>query len=235
MTMEEDLSRMWGNLSLTEAEDEEMEIGGGVMEGMMQRSTSCLVGKWISDRFISKEVVKSFLIRGLKPEGRVTFKVVGDNVFLMEFEHEWEKAKVLEWRPWVFDGNLFSVAEFDGVTQLVSIEFEKVALWVRMLNLPLACMNSEIGTMIGSAIGQVEEIEIDEEGVGWGRFLHAKIQMDLTKPLICGRRLKVQGVSMWVDLQYERLPRFCFSCGVVKHGALGCMKKVQDGGSEYGA
>jgi hypothetical protein len=67
--MEEDLSRMWGNLSLTEAEDEEMEIGGGVMEGMMQRSTSCLEGKWISDRFVSKEVVRSFLIQGLKPEG----------------------------------------------------------------------------------------------------------------------------------------------------------------------
>jgi hypothetical protein len=233
--MEEDLSRMWGNLSLTEAEDEEMEIGGGVMEGMMQRSTSCLVGKWISDRFVSKEVVRSFLIRGLKPEGRVTFKVVGDNVFLMEFEHEWEKARALEWRPLVFDGNLFSVAEFDGVIQLASIEFEKVALWVRMLNLPLACMNYEIGAMIGSAIGQLEEVETDEERVGWGQFLRAKIRMDLTKPLMRGRRLKVCGVSMWVDFQYKRLPRFCFTCGVVKHGALGCMKKVQDGGLEYGA
>jgi hypothetical protein len=138
------------------------------MEGMVQRGKLCLVGKLISDCFVNKEVVKSFLIRGLKPKGRVIFKVVGDNVFLMEFEHEWEKARALEWRPWVFDGNLFSVVEFDGVMQLVSIEFEKVALWVCILNLPLACMNFEIGTMIGSAIGQVEEVETDEEGVGWG-------------------------------------------------------------------
>ena len=72
---------------------------------------------------------------------------------------------MLEWRPWVFDENLFSVADFDGVLQLAPIEFEKVALWVRMLNLPLACMNMEIGTMIGSAIGHVKEIETDEEKV----------------------------------------------------------------------
>jgi hypothetical protein len=45
----------------------------------------------------------------------------------------------------------------------------------------------------------------------------------------------VHGVSMWVDFQYERLPRFCFNCGVVKHGVSGCMKKAQGGGAEYGA
>jgi hypothetical protein len=160
----------------------------------------------ISDRFVSKEVVKSFLIRGLKPEGRIAFKVVGENLFLMEFEHEWEKDRVLEWRPWVFDGNLFSVADFDGVLQPASIEFEKVALWLRMVNLPLACMNTEIGSMIGSAIGQVEEVETDEEGVGWGKLLRVKIRVDLTKPLMRGKRLKVKGVPMWIDFQYERLP-----------------------------
>jgi hypothetical protein len=60
-------------------------------------------------------------------------------------------------------------------------------------------MNSEIGAMIGSAIGQVKEVETDEERVGWGKFLRVKIRVDLTKPLMCGRRLKVHGVSMWVD------------------------------------
>jgi hypothetical protein len=61
-------------------------------------------------------------------------------------------------------------------------------------------------------------------GVGWGKFLQAKIWVDLTKPLMRGRRLKVQKVLMWVDFQYQRLSRICFSCGVVKHGAMGCTK-----------
>jgi hypothetical protein len=152
--MEEDLSRRWENLSLTEAEDDVMEIREEKMEGMVRRGTSCLIGKLISDRYVSKEVIRSSLRRGLKLSGRITFKVVGENLFLIEFEHDWEKDRVLEWRPWVFDGNLFSVANFDGVMQPASYDFEKVALWIQMLNLPLACMNSEIGTMIGSSIGK---------------------------------------------------------------------------------
>jgi hypothetical protein len=44
---------------------------------------------------------------------------------------------------------------------------------------------------------------------------------------------------MWIPFQYERLSWFCFNCGVVKHGPLGCMKKpsstVQGEGTEYGS
>lgn len=207
--MEEDLSRRWENLSLTEAEDDEMEIRKETMEGMVRWGTSCLVWKLILDCYVSKEVIKSSLMRGWKSTGRIPFKVVGENLFLIEFEHDWEKARALKWRPWVIEGSLFSVAE-------------------------LAYMNSDIGTMIGSFIGQVEEVETDEDGVGWGQFLRVKIRVDLTKPLMRGRRLKVQGVSMWVDFQYEQLPRICFSCGVVKHGATGCMKNLHKGGAEYG-
>jgi hypothetical protein len=43
--MEEDLSRMWGNLSLIEAEDEELEIRNGDMEGMEQRGLRALWGR----------------------------------------------------------------------------------------------------------------------------------------------------------------------------------------------
>lgn len=94
-----------------------------------------------------------------------------------------------------------------------------------MLNLPLACMNSKIRTMIGSSVGHVEEVDMDEDGVGWGKFFKVKIRVDLTKPLMRGKPLKVQGVSMWIDFQYEWLPRFCFSCGVVQHGPVGCTKR----------
>ena len=43
---------------------------------------------------------------------------------------------------------------------------------------------------------------------------------------------------MWIRFQYERIPRFCFNCGVVLHGKLGCLKKttihIQGEEAEYG-
>jgi hypothetical protein len=132
-----------------------------------------------------------------------------------------EKVRVLEGRPWSFEKSLFVVEEFDGLSTPSEISFDKVAFWVRILNLPLVCMNMEIGKQIGAAIGEVEMIDTDEEGVGWGEFLRARIKLDITKPLLRGRRMKLGGNSIWARFQYEQLPYFCFECGVIKHGKRG--------------
>ncbi|XP_059451002.1 uncharacterized protein LOC132181786 [Corylus avellana] len=223
--MEEDLSRLWGNLSLTEDEEVEVEIKSEALAGIVSRGRSCLVGKLLTERFIGKDIIRSQLIRWWKPTGRLTLKVVGENTFLIDFEHYWDKTRILEGCPWVIEGNVFSVADFDGVTPLEQIDFVKVAFWVRMYKLPLACMGAEVGKQIGSTVGLVEEVDTDEDGIGWGKFLRVKIRLDLTKPLARGRRLKIEGSSVWINFQYERIPRFCFHCGIVLHGRMGCMKK----------
>lgn len=86
----------------------------------------------------------------------------------MEFENGWDKAQVLEGRPWVLEGNLFSVKDFNGVTPPAQMDFDKTTFWVRMFNLPLACMGEDIGFRLGSSAGEVEAMEIDEDGVSWG-------------------------------------------------------------------
>jgi hypothetical protein len=63
---------------------------------------------------------------------------------------------------------------FDGITPPSEIAFDKVAFWVRMYNLPLACMGQDIGRQIGASIGEVELVETDEDGAAWGEFLRAQ-------------------------------------------------------------
>jgi hypothetical protein len=77
----------------------------------------------------------------------------------------------MEGWPWTFDSDLVSLADFDGLTPPAEIDFEKAALWVRMFNLPLACMSKEMGMRIRSYVGKVEEMEVDDEGAGWGEYL----------------------------------------------------------------
>jgi hypothetical protein len=62
---------------------------------------------------------------------------VGVNLFLVEFEHVRDKLRVINGRPWVFKGSLFSVKDFVGITPPSKIVLDKVAFWVRMYN-PLA-------------------------------------------------------------------------------------------------
>ncbi|XP_059436686.1 uncharacterized protein LOC132169716 [Corylus avellana] len=223
--MADEVTRMMENFSLLEEEQLELEIPKQKMKGTAQRGKQCLVGKLIADHLVSKDTIRAKLIRGWKPSGNLSSRVLGENLFFLEFEHEWDKIRFLEGRPWVFEGYLFSVEEFDGLTPPTQIVFEKIAFWVRMLKLPLACMSKDVGTLIVSTMGFFEEVDIDIDGVGWGEFLCVRIQLDLTKPLSRGRFLKLQGKSVWVDFQYERFPRYCFNCGIINHGKAGCLKR----------
>jgi hypothetical protein len=51
-----------------------------------------------------------------------------------------------------------------------------------MFNLLLACMGHIVGHQIGSTMGAIKEVDIDE-GLGWGKYLRVMLKMDLTKPI----------------------------------------------------
>jgi hypothetical protein len=114
------------------------------------------------------------------------------------------------------------LAEFDGLTPQADLNFERAVFWIRMYNLPLACMGKSIGEKIGSSVGLVEEVDVHEDAAGWGEYLRVKVSIELSKPLARGRMLNIQGRSIWVAYKYEKLPKFCYSCGIISHGRNGC-------------
>lgn len=73
-----------------------MEALEELLDYFAVKGQACLVGKLIVDRVIGKETIHSKLIKGWKPTGSLSFKVLGPNLFLTEFEHFWDKSRVLE-------------------------------------------------------------------------------------------------------------------------------------------
>ena len=53
--------------------------------------------------------------------------------------------------------------------------------------------------------------------------MRVRIVLDLSKPLSRGKRLKLRDRSTSIPFKYEKIPRFCFNCGVIYHGSQGCM------------
>jgi hypothetical protein len=223
-TMADDMTEMWKNFSLTEEEDVDIEVQSEVFEETVAQGQTHAVGKLLADRYVGKETIRSAMIGLWRPTGHLGFKVLGTNIFLIEFQYSWDKSRVLEGRPWLFQGHVFSVEEFDGRTLPSKIAFERVSFWVRMFNLPLACMCQRIGYQLGAALGEVEDVETNEDGFGWGEYLRVRIKLDLSKPIPRGRKLKIQGETTRVYFKYERLPRLCFLCGLIQHGGRGCEK-----------
>jgi len=104
----------------------------------------------------------------------------------------------------------------------LQMDFTKALFWVQVYDMPLTCMNREVGHMIGATIGLVEEVDVTGDGVGWGRCLRIRVYIDLTKPLHRGRALIINGKSILVC---EKLPHFCYHCGRIYHAHSTCKGK----------
>jgi hypothetical protein len=50
-------------------------------------------------------------MRAWRPKGEFILKVLGDNRFIAEIELEGDKTRIMEGRPWLFDGNLITLTD----------------------------------------------------------------------------------------------------------------------------
>lgn len=122
--------------------------------------------------------------------------------------------------------------DFDGISPPNQMDFHITEFWICMHGLPLACMGKETGVKLGTMVGRVEEVDTNVEGVGWGEYLRVRLHVNLTKPLVRGRVLKVRDRTIWITFQYEKISWFCIKRGVIRHGCASCplggLRKIHD-------
>ncbi|GLT62155.1 hypothetical protein SLA2020_348130 [Shorea laevis] len=220
--MATELDELCGRLTLSEGEKEGIQIEEGEISVMRDKVARSLVGRLGTDKKINREAFRILMLRLWKPTGTVIFKEVQDHLWIIEFSDGNDKDKVLSGRPWLFDRSLLVLHDFDGITPPSQISFSHSPFWIQIHDMPLVCMNREVGLKIGASMGEVIDIVVGRDGAGWGRSLRVRIMLDVTKPLERGRALRLDGKSVWVSFKYEKLPIFCFQCGRILHDKQGC-------------
>ncbi|TXG53135.1 hypothetical protein EZV62_022304 [Acer yangbiense] len=72
-------------------------------------------------------------------------------------------------------------------------------------------------------IGMVIELPADSREC-WGKFLMVRVRIDISKPLKRCLRVQLEGLDKAVvaPIHYERLPDFCFACGLIGHVIRDC-------------
>ena len=221
--MAEELERLWSKLSFIEEEGEGIEIDSKCTKAAREIGRNCVLMKILAHKSINIEALRKNMRMLWKPNKSVQISEVDEELFLAEFGDGKDKKKVMDMCPWSYEKQLVLLQEFDGKLTPKEAEIRWAPFWVQIFNLPLNCRTKEIGLTIGTKLGEVLEIDVQESGVQWGTCLRVKVCLDVTKRLIRGKKIMVEGgESRWVNFKYERLPNFCYRCGLLNHALKEC-------------
>lgn len=118
--------------------------------------------------------------------------------------------------------------DYDESLKPSKIHFDCMDIWARIIDLPLGSINKIGGERAMGLIGEVKRMDVDKDVKTSGPYLRARVSIEVSKPVHRGVMLKAkeEAVLEWFDIQYEKIPYFCSSCGVMGHSHLECDKPL---------
>nr|POF02384.1 uncharacterized protein CFP56_77292 [Quercus suber] len=240
--MAEELEVLWQNLKVTDEEEVSVNLGRECTRATKEKGEYCLVMKVLSRRGVMLDALRKNIRMLWKPNKGIQISVIEEEMYLVEFGDERDKRRVMEMSPWHYEKQLVLLQDFEGDQDPKDIVFKWAPFWVQIYNLPLKHRTRETGMAIGASLGEVIEVDVADSGVHWGKCLRVRVKIDIARKLIRGRKIKGEdGADRWVLFKYERLPNFCYRCGLLEHDLKDCpQSKGQDRNDEpeelqYGA
>ena len=147
--MTESLEELWGRLSLTEEQQDEVVVEKDWIEDVTAVGNKCLLGKLLLRRAVNIEAMRNVFLKIWRLNHGLTIREVGERQFLFYFENELEKDRVFQKQPWFFNKSLIVLNEFDGHTQPDNVNMKWCIFNVQIHGLPLDLMNEKIGVVLG--------------------------------------------------------------------------------------
>ncbi|XP_075654591.1 uncharacterized protein LOC142624738 [Castanea sativa] len=146
----------------------------------------------------------------------------------VEFGDGRDKKRVIEMCPWSYEKQLVLIQDFEGELTPKEIEIRWAPFWIQIYNLPLKSRTKETRKAIGSSLGLVLDVDVLESGVQWGKCLRVRVRINVKKRFVRGKKITIEGgESRWVSFKYERLPNFCYRCGLLNHALKDCNEGLE--------
>ncbi|KAK3435022.1 hypothetical protein EUGRSUZ_D02404 [Eucalyptus grandis] len=146
----------------------------------------------------------------------------GASLYIVKFQTEQVKQRVLENSPWLFANHLVILKPWRVNTPLHCYDFTTCEFWVQVFGLPLERCTENMISKVVAHIGRVVVVRIEHKDGAKLKVGKARVEMDLQKPLKTGLLIKVEGKNLWLDFRYERLSHYCYSYGKLGHDAMSC-------------
>jgi hypothetical protein len=219
----ETVVEMMQRLNLTSKEADPLVLEDEGDEGLPGPEWA-LVGKVLAPNTLHINTIRAVVRPAWGNPKDLNVNPMGPNLFLAEFGSEADRSRVAKGGPWKLSNHAILLKEFDVKVQPEDVVFNEMPIWARIMNLGFELMNSERGTPLASRLGKVDCLEVDEKGRAWGSYLWVRVSINPSEPIMrCVTVFsKKRNSTLQYDVMYERLPMYCFSCGLLGHSSLVC-------------
>ncbi|CAH9071794.1 unnamed protein product [Cuscuta epithymum] len=227
------ISRNVNMLSIAEEENrglvlaaDPIENMGGINEGF----NLAVVARVVSDKPVRAVSFCQSMAMVWRPVRGVSIDEIEDSKFLLQFYHEGDLNRVVDEGPWSFEQNLVVIKRLGRTDKPLEVALDHADFWVQVHDLPLSYMTARAARGIANSIGSF--VQLDESSPGGKKRLFMRISVTLNVTMALTQRLQVRQEGnnwTWANFWYERLPNFCFLCGILGHADRFCPSNPHSG------
>ncbi|KAK3005119.1 hypothetical protein RJ639_016509 [Escallonia herrerae] len=143
-----------------------------------------LLAKIISNKKVNAKAVQSILFKAWNPNKGMKIQLMEENCFCITFNHDWDRTRVLESRPWSIMSSHMVVRDWPPDLTLKEINFNLSPFWIRICGLPPNQMTKANATKITDNIGALLEVDFTANGkIAWCKYLRIRVKIDVRKPI----------------------------------------------------
>ena len=113
--MAEELESLWQKLTVTNEEEISVNLGKECTRATNKRGNNCLVMKVLSRRGIMLDVLRKNFRMLWKPNKSIQILLIDEEMYLVEFDDERDKRRVMDMSPWHYEKQLVLLQCFEGV------------------------------------------------------------------------------------------------------------------------
>ncbi|XP_074306618.1 uncharacterized protein LOC141641875 [Silene latifolia] len=190
-----------------------------------QKHNLTLVGKLWTAKGVNAKAVIDTMTKIWSPTKPIIGNIVDakEKLFVFKFPDIREKEKVLEGQPWHFDKAAWCFNEPNENGKMTDVPLFHLPIWVRIYDLPISGRSNE--SNIQRLCGQLGTFVAkgEDEGDGVDRAIRIRVLHDVRQAVKASVGIKMRGGEVVrFDVKYERLPNFCYGCGLMGHGERDC-------------
>lgn len=219
------LEEVCESLSLIDDEDIGWVVEATTVKDGIDDLRLVLVGKLATNKPVKFNVLKDTLALVWRPGKGMAVDEVAPNLYVFRFFHEVDLKRIIEDGPWSFENNLLLLSRMKPNTTPHETPLYQAEFWVQIHKLPANFFTEKFAEMIGNVVGEFIKADRKNFEGPWKSFMRVRCKMDITKLLRRKMKIKKEGGDwIWIEFKYERLPHFCFLCGVIGHTERFCHK-----------